>query len=334
MNLLPNFLRRVAFPQRVLALFLGFFLSSAQADEFAGDWSLTLQSGTPGWLSLEKVAGKRVVKMRLHVGSDGPHEVIKEEDGRLSFSLRQNKKKKGAKTVDLEMKDGKLEGVVVTTSKDGVVQRDPFSGKKIPPMPVSPPDLSKVRFGLPVSIFNGKDLTGWRPHEADKVNGWTVKDGFLMNVTPKTDFSATGAYANLRTEAVYEDFWLHIEFLIEEKRNSGIYLRGMYEAQVVDRDSRMQGLQGVGSVFGRIAPSKNAGKAGGEWQTYDLTLVDRHMTVILNGEKVIDNQPVHGPTGGATFTDPTQPGPIHLQGDHTSVAYRNIYLAPVLKEQR
>ena len=81
-----------------------------------------------------------------------------------------------------------------------------------------------------------------------------------------------------------------------------------------------------------IAPSKNAGKPGGQWQTYDLTLVDRHMTVILNGEKVINNQPVRGPMGGAVFTEPTRPGPIYLQGDHTSVTYRNFYLAPVIKE--
>ena len=162
--------------------------------------------------------------------------------------------------------------------------------------------------------------------------GWSVKDGWLVNTTPKTDFSATGAYANLRTDAEFEDFWLHIEFNIGEARNSGVYLRGMYEAQVVDRDSRMQGKQGVGAIFGQIEPSKNAGREGGQWQTYDLTLVDRHVTVVLNGEKVIDNQPVLGPTGGAVFTDPTLPGPIHLQGDHTSVAYRNIYLAPVMKD--
>ena len=104
----------------------------------------------------------------------------------------------------------------------------------------------------------------------------------------------------------------------------------MYEAQVVDRDSRMQGIQGVGAIFGQIEPSKNAGYSGGKWQTYDLTLVDRHITVVLNGEKVIDNVPLSGPTGGAVFTDPTEPGPIHLQGDHTQVKFRNIYLAPVL----
>ena len=133
------------------------------------------------------------------------------------------------------------------------------------------------------------------------------------------------------TEELFEDFKLHIEFLIEKDRNSGVYLKGMYEAQVVDRDSRMQGLQGVGSVFGRVAPSENAGYEGGKWQTYDLTLVDRHITVVLNGVKVVDNQPVSLPTGGAMHTDPTLPGPIYLQGDHTSVKYRNIVLAHRVK---
>ena len=73
-------------------------------------------------------------------------------------------------------------------------------------------------------------------------------------------------------------------------------------------------------------------KGKGEWNTYDITLVDRHVTVVLNGVKVIDNQPVIGPTGGAIHTDPMSPGPIYLQGDHTAVKYKNIYLAPVIKD--
>jgi hypothetical protein len=191
------------------------------------------------------------------------------------------------------------------------------------------PDLSQVTFGEPITLFNGRDLDGWCLRRPEKLNGWSVRDGLLVNDTPKTDFSSTGAYGNLRTEAVFDDFKLHIEFLVEKDRNSGVYLRGMYEAQVVDRDSRMQGIQGVGAIFGRLAPSENAGRVGGEWQTYDLTLVDRHITVVLNGVKVIDNQPVRGPTGGAMHTDPMAPGPIYLQGDHTSVKYRNIVLTPV-----
>jgi hypothetical protein len=86
----------------------------------------------------------------------------------------------------------------------------------------------------------------------------------------------------------------------------------------------MQGINGPGAIFGRIAPKFNAGLPGGEWQTYDITLVDRHITVVLNGKKVIDNQPVIGCTGGALFGNVTQPGPVYLQGDHTSVSYRNV----------
>ena len=92
----------------------------------------------------------------------------------------------------------------------------------------------------------------------------------------------------------------------------------------------MQGLQGVGAIFNAIEPTVNAGKPGGQWQTYDITLVDRHVTVVLNGQKVIDNKPVRGPTAGAIHTNPGEPGPIYLQGDHTNVVYRNIYLAPVI----
>jgi len=305
-------------------------ISQVQAQGLNGDWSLNLESGTPAWMSIRNVeTEKPIVKLRLYVGPDGPQKNVQFKDGRLTFTLRQNKKATDVKTVDVGIIEGKLDGVITSTAKDGTVTRDPFTGKNIPVLPLTPPDMSKVRFGHPVSLFNGKDLSGWRPHESDKINGWSVKDGVMVNTTPKTDFSATGAYANLRTDDVFEDFWLHLEFLVEKDRNSGVYMRGMYEAQVVDRDSSMQGKQGVGAIFGAITPSKNAGRPGGQWQTYDLTLVDRHITVVLNGVKVIDNQPVQGPTAGAVFTDPMSPGPIFFQGDHTAVKYRNIYLAPV-----
>lgn len=179
-----------------------------------------------------------------------------------------------------------------------------------------------------MELFNGRDLTGWAVSNPAKTDGWSVRDGLLDNDTPKTDFGAYGDYANLRTLVEFKDFQLHIEYrlLAETGGNSGIYLRGMYEVQVTHRDSQMQGINGPGAVFGRIAPSHNAGKPAGEWEALDITLVDRHITVVLNGEKVIDNQPVLGCTGGALKSDATQPGPIYLQGDHTRVQYRNISL--------
>lgn len=312
-------------------LFLAVCIPTLQAEELSGDWSLDLDSGLPGWMSVQQQEGQPVVYLRLYVGSAGPYKDVEQAGGRLKFTLNKNKKTKKTTSIDVGMKSGALNGTIVRRSADGTTTQESFTGKKIPPMPTTPPNLSKVRFGQPISLFNGTDLSGWTAHEPAKKNGWRAVDGVLKNTTPKTDFSATGDHANLKTEAVFDDFWLHIEFLVEEQRNSGIYLRGMYEAQVVDRDSRMQGLQGVGAIFGMIEPSVNAGKPGGQWQTYDITLVDRHVTVTLNGVKVIDNQPVTGPTAGAVHTNPATPGPIYLQGDHTNVSYRNIYLAPVLK---
>ena len=300
-----------------------------------GDWSLTLDSGLPAWMRVTEENGRPQVAIRFYVGPAGPYPAIR-NGNQLTFEIkRKNKKKPSLSTqtdVAIEIKDGKLVGTLDRTLADGTTEYDSFTGVKIPALPSSAPDLSKVRFGHPIALFNGKDMRGWKTYESDKKNGWSVLDGCLVNTTPKTDFSATGDHANLRTEAEFEDFWLHIEFLVEEARNSGIYLRGMYEAQVVDRDSRMQGMQGVGAIFGAIAPSSNAGKPGGQWQTYDLTLVDRHVTVVLNGVTVIDNQPGDAPTAGAIYTNPAAPGPIYLQGDHTTVAYRDIYLAPVIKD--
>ena len=304
--------------------------------DLLGYWSLDVDSDEPAWLRVNEVDGEPVVTMRLYVGPDGPYQDARIEDDRLKFTLRQRKLAKGSKvniaqTVDASVKNGKLVGVINVTRDDGgATKKKHFTGRKSKDLPTRAPDLSKVKFGHPISLFNGEDLTGWRAHETDKKFGWSVIDGLLVNTTPKTDFSATGAFANLRTDGEFEDFWLHIEFLIEADRNSGVYLRGMWEAQVVDRDSRMQGLQGVGAIFSRIAPSVQAGKPPGEWQTYDLTIVDGHVTVVLNGTKVIDNQPVGDPTGGAIYTDISAPGPIYLQGDHTSVKYRDIYLAPVV----
>jgi hypothetical protein len=319
----------------ILCLLL--FASPAKAEpvpkDLLGDWSLHLDSGEPAWMSV----GEEEVRMRIYVGPEGPYEITKVADGRVHFDRKTRRKKNGKKisvgtAIAVGLTAGKLDGVILRTPRDGGDKETVrFTGKRIPPMPKSPPDISKVRFGHPISLFNGTDLTGWRAHEKTKKFGWSAKDGMLVNETPKTDFSATGDHANLRTVAEFEDFWLHAEFLIGAQRNSGIYLRGIYEAQVVDRDSRMQGLQGVGAIFSRIAPSVNAGKPGGEWQTYDITLVNRHVTIVLNGVKVIDNQPVIGPTGGAIYTDPSAPGPIYLQGDHTAVKFKNIYLAPVVR---
>ena len=96
----------------------------------------------------------------------------------------------------------------------------------------------------------------------------------------------------------------------------------------VTRSSRIIVVSGSACMkrpgINRLAPLKNAAKPPGEWQTLDVVFVDRHVTVTLNGRKIIDNQPVLGPTGGALWPEVDKPGPIYLQGDHTGIEYRNL----------
>ena len=219
--------------------------------------------------------------------------------------------------------------VIHQPKQDGKFEQVTYSGKRMPPLPPRP-DLATVRFGKPIELFNGKNLDGWKLTNPKQLNGWKAVNGELVNTTPKLDFAPYSRYGNLQTVQEFTDFRLTIEFKVPPGGNSGIYLRGIYEAQVVDRDSRMQGIQGVGAIFGRIPPSENAGHVGGEWNAYDITLVDRHVTVILNGRKVIDNQAIVGCTNGALHADETIPGSLYLQGDHTAVSYRNIVLHPVV----
>ena len=101
--------------------------------------------------------------------------------------------------------------------------------------------------------------------------------------------------------------------------------------QVHDSFGKKLDSHNMGALYSRITPSVAAEKPPGEWQTMDLTLVDRHLTVVLNGTTIIDNQPVLGCTGGAMWSDESKPGPIYLQGDHGAVSYRNMVLRPVVR---
>jgi hypothetical protein len=138
-------------------------------------------------------------------------------------------------------------------------------------------------------------------------------------------------YGNLRTEREFGDFNLTLEVRVPKDGNSGIYLKGLYEVQVSDSFGKGLDSHNMGAVYSRITPTVSAEKPAGEWQTFDITLVDRHVTVVLNGKKIINNQPVPGITGGALTADEFKPGPIYLQGDHTGVDCRNVVLRPVAR---
>ena len=179
-------------------------------------------------------------------------------------------------------------------------------------------------------MFDGKNLDQWELLDPDSPNGWSVVNGVLENDPVQKPGKPHIRYSNLRTKKTFEDFNLKLEVMVKEGGNSGIYLRGIYEIQVASSYGKALDSHNMGGIYSRVTPSVAAEKMDGEWQTYDITLVDRHATVILNGKKIHDNVPLLGCTGGALWSDESKPGPIYLQGDHTQASYRNIVLTPVV----
>ena len=188
-----------------------------------------------------------------------------------------------------------------------------WTGKRAPSLRRS----KEPTWAEPISIFNGKDLSGWK---ADRnKNQWMVKNGILTN--PESG-------ANLITEETFEDFKLEVEFRFPEKGNSGIFLRGRYEVQVEDSKNEEPGLLDFAGVYGFISANEFVSNGPGEWNKYEITLIGRTLTVIANGKSVITNQVIPGITGGAIDSEEGNPGPIMLQGDHTDVEFRKIILTP------
>ncbi len=274
-----------------------------------GRWDLTLEEGQqrlPSWLGVTMKDGQ--LHGRYVSTGGGVHDVqdLKFENGRVSF-------RRGDEKQVAELKGNELVGEI--TRKDGSTIK--FTGKRFVPKPERP--RRRLQWGEPIKLFNGKDLDGWETF--GQPNNWKAENGELVN---------TGHGANIRTKEKFWDFKLHIEFCSPEGGNSGVYLRGRYEIQVCDDSKAAEpSLHGCGSLYSRIAPSKKVTKKPGEWQTFDITIIGQRLTLVFNGETVIDNAEIEGITGGALDSDETQPGPIYLQGDHTGMKYRNIELTPL-----
>jgi hypothetical protein len=320
----------------------GAALSALANDAFLGRWALTIPGGGAGWLEIKKMNGWYDGSILWGGGSVVPvSSVFFVEDSGTKLYVtrtREVKRKDAAGKVIrtqqfTEALMGQLDGDTINFTLfnphddgNGLTQ-EPFSGKRIPALPPAP-DLSKVKYGESIQLFNGKDLAGWRLVEAGADNGWSVKDGVLINRPVK---DSGKHYGNLRTDREFEDFNLALDVNVPKNGNSGVYLRGIYEVQVADTFGRGLDSHNMGGLYSRITPLVAAEKPVGEWQHLDMTLVNRHLTVVLNGKTIIDNQPVMGCTGGALWSDEFRPGPIYLQGDHEAVDYKNIVLRPVVK---
>ncbi len=311
----------------VAALCAGHHLQAAE-NPLIGRFALTLPGGGAGWLGVEMVNGELKSSILWGGGSIVPTTATRLESDTLIVTRVQTSKQQEmvTETITAKLTADVLNLTSIKTKADGTqVAKVEFTGKRIASLPPAP-DLSKVKYGAPVSIFNGKDLAGWSLVPQNGDNGWSVEDGVLMNrVTPGKH------HANLRTNSEFEDFNITLEVRTQTASNSGVYLRGIYEIQIAETFGKPLDSHNMGALYSRITPEVAAEKPVGEWQTLSITLVDRHVTVILNDKTIIANKPVLGCTGGALTSDESKPGPIMLQGDHTNIDYRNIVLRPVIK---
>lgn len=317
--------------------------AGSPAEKYFGRWALTIEGGRAGWLEIVPQQGWYDGSLLWVGGSVEPLASVAIVNGELLVTRLRTVTRKGPGDAVLrkqqitETLQGHLDGEVLQLTRSTqnnagtAMERDQVTGRLIPALPPAP-DLTQVRWGEPVPLFNGRDLSGWRLIETNAENGWSVSAGALTNQpTAPGVGQKPRRFGNLRTEREFEDFNLKAEVLVPAKSNSGIYLRGIYEIQVQDSYGKALDSHNMGALYSRITPVVAAEKPAAEWQTLDITLVARHLTVVLNGVTIIANQPIAGCTGGALWADEFRPGPIYLQGDHGAVSYRNLVLRPVLK---
>ena len=292
-----------------LLLYAGAAFAFAQ-NNFNGRWDLTVHTPKDTYPSWMEVTGNSV-RVVGRVASVHSVKDVKIQGSSLSFSSTEWFEKEIPVQWTFQLKGDKLAGT--QKRSDGITGS--ITGERAPKLDRSMPSA----WTQPKPIFNGKDLSGWIPDDPSK-NHWKVQDGELVN---------EAAGANIRTTSKFNDFKLHIEYNCPEGGNSGVYLRGRYEVQVeYEPPGKNDALHSMGSIYGFIAPSINLPHKPGQWESYDITLVGRLVTVVRDGVTTIHNQEIPGITGGALDSKEGLPGPIYIQGDHTGgMKYRNISIA-------
>jgi hypothetical protein len=307
-------------------LFLAAIPSMAADSDFNGRWDITtLTRPRPRawWVELTgvgspKPAGKFV---SAYGGDMNTLDTIAVENGELRFTIvNSGRDAKGpAPVYRARLVNGKLEGTLETPGSAAAPLK--WTGVRAPA--IAEKDDGSWQEGKPIELFNGKDLTGWKPLNPGAEMKWSYKDGILRNAPPTTD---------LISEQKFWNFKLHVDFRIVEHSNSGIGLRGRYEIQILEDYGKPPNPHGAAALYSRIAPSVNASKRPGEWQSYDIRLVGRTLTVVHNGIKVLDKVEVEGLTAIANNSDEAEPGPFIIQGDHSYVEIKSFLVTPLVKK--
>lgn len=283
--------------------------------DFLGRWDLTLKTPireAPSWLEVTQEGGQFHARLVSRWGHARPLPKVEISNGHIMFVSPQGEEERK----DDMVFEGTLSGnalVGTTTGPDGTPWQ--WTGERAPRLTRS----GEPKWGSPVQLFDGKDLNGWTPSGLNAAK-WTVENGTLVS---------PGHGLELISNEKFNDFKLHVEFNCAKGSNSGIYLRGRYEVQIEDDPEPEGPTMRTGGVYGFLAASPEQPRLPGEWQTYDITLVGRVITLVQNGHTIIDHQEIPGITGGALDSHEGLPGPIYLQGSEAGhVAFRNLTITP------
>lgn len=200
--------------------------------------------------------------------------------------------------------------------------------------------------------FNGKDFSGWTFKGGEAKSKWKVGKASLDPANPEkllveeggTDMiNAEGHSVDISTQAKWGDALIEVEIMVARKQNSGVYVMGEYEIQVLDSFGKEKvGAGDMGGLYAAAAPKVNASKAPGEWQKLVVdfrapkfdekgakTANAKFVKIELNGQVIHENVEMKGPTPGGLTGKEAPAGPIMYQGDHGIVAYRNLKVTPV-----
>lgn len=305
-----------------LILLCGFAVPCLQANAqdgakaFLGKWDLNVQNSSgqhASWIDVSDDHGHLKVDL---VGPVGDTETINNpriSNGDLEF-VSVPDPDEGRNTVTT-YHARVSEGHLVGTAKGADGTSATWIGVRAPTLQRS----SRPVWDKPEILFNGKNFDGW-VFSSEKHSNWIVDNDLLEN---------TGHGAEIITAEKFGDFKLHIEFNCDPKSNSGIYLRGRYELQVETDSAAEIASHHTGGIYGFIAPTPEQPRKSNVWESFDITLVGRNLTVVQNGVTIIDHKNIPGITGGALDSHEGEPGPIYLQGsEEGKVRYRNIVITP------
>ncbi|MFV1964985.1 MAG: DUF1080 domain-containing protein [Pirellulaceae bacterium] len=202
-----------------------------------------------------------------------------------------------------------------------------------------------------VQLLTSQGLTGWQTKGDPSRSTWTTGTATLdannprkLRVTPGgEELINAGAHGlDLYSDAKFGDAVIELEVMVPQGSNSGIYVMGEYEIQVLDSYGRTElGMGDMGAIYGAAVPSKNASKAPGQWQKYVIeyraprfdaegnkAANARIIKITLNGQVIHEDVELDGATPGGVTGKEAPTGPLMFQGNHGEVAYRNIKITP------